>query len=209
MLASRNLQVPLGGGRAIPLVSSRGGGMSCRRDHSARVSCRVTSARTPRASRSPPGGRPPVHATGGRSAETAGDTRRAADRLCRQRHLSGVPRRQGELAQGHAARQREEPALAGSDARLRELPRPRAGARRRRREGAHQEVRADEARRDQRDLPDVPQPRRACGLGRQRARSPQPLLLDLPQRAQSEVAPNSSSSRRPRRRSARRATGCR
>ena len=65
-----------------------------------------------------------------------------------QRHVRGLSLRQGRHAQGHAARPGEESALAGGDAGLRELPRPGAGARGRRREREHPEVRADQARRD-------------------------------------------------------------
>ncbi len=81
----------------------------------------------------------------------------------------------------------EESAVAGGDERVRELPRPRAGARRRRRQGAHPEVRRDEARGGQPDVPHLPQPRHARRLGGQRARRAQPVVHDLPQRAQPEV----------------------
>ena len=92
-----------------------------------------------------------------------------------------------DLAQRHAARAGEESALAGGGPRLRELPRPGPGARRRRRQRTHPEVRADQAGRDQPDVPGVPQPRQSRGMGGQRARAPQPLLHHLPQRAQPEI----------------------
>ena len=83
--------------------------------------------------------------------------------------------------------QAKNPRSPAADHRVRELPRSRAGARGRRRQGAHQEVRAHEAGRGERDLSHLPQPRRARGLGRQRARRAEPHLHDLPQRAHAAI----------------------
>ena len=126
-------------------TSARISGWRC--DEDAMIAIALLVARR---SSSAPVARRRAPAAGGCAASTppsrfvAGEPqarRRAAGRLRRQRHLRHLPRRQGRLAQGHAARAGEESALAGGDPRLRELPRPRPGARRRRREGAHPEVR--------------------------------------------------------------------
>ena len=112
----------------------------------------------------------------------------AFGRLRRERYLRHLPHRSGDQPQGHETLAGEEPAVAGGGPRVRELPRPREGARRRRRQGAHVEVCRDEAGGHQPDVPYLPQPRRPRRLGRQRARAAQPVLRDVSQRAQSEVA---------------------
>ena len=138
-----------------------------------------------------------------------GSTGATTGGLCRERHVRGLSLRQGRLAQGHATRPGEESAIAGGDPGLRELPRSGAGARGRRREGEHPEVRADQARRDEPDLPDVPQPRQSRGMGGQRARAPQSLVHARATAYTARSRRNGSSSRRPRRSSAPRAIGCR
>ncbi len=120
-----------------------------------------------------------------------------------------LPRGQRDLAQRDAARAGEESAFAGGRARLRELPRSGPGARRRRREGAHPQVRADEACRGEPDVPGVPQPRQSRGMGGQRARAPQSLMQHLPQRPQPEVGGTAARQGDRDRSSAPRATGCR
>ena len=112
----------------------------------------------------PPSDRPP---------DTAGS--RTGARLRRPAMSGAIPASlchtdQEASLKGTQTRAGEESAVAGGGQRVRELPRPRAGARRRRRQGAHPEVRRDEAGGGQRDLSHLPQPRHARRLGRQHAR---------------------------------------
>ena len=72
----------------------------------------------------------------------------------------------GGHAQAHRARSGARIRVHRPPARLRKLPRSRAGPRGRRRQGEHQAVRSAHARRGERDLSVVPQPRYARGLGR-------------------------------------------
>ena len=70
---------------------------------------------------------------------------------------------------------------------LRNLPRSRPGARRVRRQDQDQAVHGDVAEGRQRDLPDLPQQGLARAVERRHARRAQPVVRQLPQRAQPEV----------------------
>ena len=83
--------------------------------------------------------------------------------------------------------QAKDPRSPAGHARMRKLPRSRAGTCGRRREGAHQEVQSPDAQRGQRDLSDLPQPRHARGLGREHARGAEPDLHHVPQRARAAI----------------------
>ena len=75
--------------------------------------------------------------------------------------------------------------------------------------GTDPEVQGDDSGGVEPDLPDLPQPRQPRRLGRQRTRAAEPLVHDLPQRAQPEIVRDVSSSRPTRPRCAPSATACR
>ena len=108
------------------------------------------------------------------------DAHASPQRLRRHRRVRVVSHRSGSQPQGHEARADRQPAIAGRQARMRELPRSGTGARRRRRQGKHHEVQGDETGRGQSHVSDVPRPRHPRRVGGQHARGAQPLLHDLP-----------------------------
>ena len=134
---------------------------------------------------------------------------RTASGLRRERHLRGLSRRQGRLAQGHrstrrrrirARRRRPRAARAATARGRRTWTTTRKGT-------SGSSGRSSPPR--QPDVPDVPQPRRPRGLGGQRARAPQSLVQHVPQRAQPEVARTPARQGDRDRSCAPRATGCR
>ncbi len=127
-----------------------------------------------------------------RTSPAGGTAVGAARRLRGKRHVRSVPLGQG-ATRSKARRTRRRRTRA-------RRPRPtaaravtaRPGARRRRRERAHPKFGQIEARRDERDVPGLSQPRQSRGMGGQRARAPQSLVQHVPQRAQPEVAGTSA-----------------
>ena len=79
---------------------------------------------------------------------------------------------------------RRQSPLTGGGARLRELPWSRSGARRRRCERQHPQIRPGVARTRERVVPRLSQPRHARRMGGQRARIAEPFVHHLPQRPQ-------------------------
>ena len=150
-------------------------------------------AQTPPA-QTPPAQAPPTHVASG---------------LRRHGYLRRLSRARGKEHHALAARAGQGSSLAGRHARLRELSWSGPGARRRRREGANQEIQRAEARRGQRDLSHLPQPRHARGLGSQRPRRAESLVHHVPQRAHAASRSRASWSSRPRRRCAPPAIACR
>ncbi len=95
-----------------------------------------------------------------------GNAHQPASGLRRHRRLRALSRAGGKEHHALAPRPGQGSAFTRRHARMRKLPRSRAGTRGRRREGAHQEVQSPDAQRGQRDLSVLPQPRHARGLGR-------------------------------------------
>ena len=156
-------EVPLSCTSALNVLRSRGSSGSTR---TLRV---VTSAPSPRGCRGvsldrrhrdAPGERRPATSTatgcnGGTGRSTSCPV---AAGVCRCRHLRDLPRRLRDEPRTHAAWSSRASSIAGRRARLRDLPRSRPGARRRRIEGAYQTIHRSEAGGRERHLPHVPQP---------------------------------------------------
>ena len=120
----------------------------------------------------------------------------ASRRIRRHREVSRVPQRKGRTLKGtpHGQAKNPRPPRPRRVARAVMVPaRPTSMTT----PAGTSEVQGDEARRGQSDLPDVPQPRRPRGMGRQRARargiSPAPPAIACTVRNQSST----SSSKRP------------
>ena len=142
----------------------------------------ANTTRATTASQTPPPETAPAANTAG--ANTA---RQLTSRLRRHGHLRPLSRRSGQEHRALAPRAGEGRANARGDTRLRELPRSRAGTRRRRREGTHQAIQHAQAGRGERDLSHLPQSRQPRGVGRQHPRSAKPLVHDVSQRAQAAI----------------------
>ena len=177
-------------GRAEPFVPLGAVSAGCRGDR-ARHRChraggRHGAAGRGRATSAAPSRPPPVGGAAAGGAAATGRTGRPATPAARR---ASCVIRPGRLAQGHGARAGEEPALTGGGPRLRELPRSRARrtstTRRRATSASSRRLKPAEISETCLTCHNRGDARR---LGRQRARTAQSLLHDLPQRAQPEVA---------------------
>ena len=164
--------------RARRAAASRTGGVSCA--SSVQLPC-VAGAARPLACR-PDAGRPLSRAV--RRARPAA----AASGLRRQRHVRGVPRRQGDTLKGTAHAQAKNPRSPAATQGCESCHGPGQAHVDDDAKGQHQEVRTDQARRGQPDVPDAATTAATTRVGGQRARAPQSLVQHLPQRAQPEVA---------------------
>ena len=150
---------------------------------------RLVDAQQPAGGATAPAATTPAQAAANAAASTAcpGNAHQPACRLRRHRRLRALSRAGGKEHHALAPRPGQGSAFTRRHARMRKLPRSRAGTRGRRREGAHQEVQSPDAQRGQRDLSVLPQPRHARGLGRERACGAEPDLHHVPQRARAAI----------------------